>query len=81
MPVWPSAGNLNANFLGGNSGVGAIGSERQGARRETYVLVLSANGKTWTCNVSETVWSKYQDGATVPLKVHLTGGADCASLQ
>ncbi|MBL0243038.1 MAG: zinc ribbon domain-containing protein [Rhodoferax sp.] len=81
MPVWPSAGNLNANFLGGNSGVGAIGSERQGARHETYVLVLSANGKTWTCNVSETVWSKYQDGATVPLKVHLTGGADCASLQ
>lgn len=78
-PVWPTVSNLNANFLGG--GVGALGSEREGARREDYVLTLTAGSKTWTCNVSEAVWSKYQQGATMPLKVRLTGGADCASLK
>lgn len=71
--------NLNANFLGG--GMGALGSEREGTRRENYVLTLASGGKTWTCNVSETVWSKYQEGASTPLKVRLTGGADCDSLQ
>ena len=60
---------------------GALGSEREGSRLENYVLTLAAGGKTWTCNVSESVWSKYQEGATTPLKVHLTGGADCASLK
>jgi len=83
MPVWPTVSNLNANFLGGGvgSGMGALGSEREGTRRENYVLTLASGGKTWTCNVSESVWSRYQEGATTPLKVHLTGGADCASLK
>jgi hypothetical protein len=61
--------------------MGALGSEREGARRESYVLTLASGGKTWTCNVSEAVWSKYQEGATTPLTLRLTGGADCASLK
>lgn len=79
VPMWPGVGNLNANFLGGS--VGALGSERQGPRSERYELVLTNGEKTWTCNVPESVWSKYQDGATTDLKVRLTGGADCASLK
>jgi hypothetical protein len=78
-PAWPLVSNLNANFLGGS--VGTLGSEREGQRRENYVLTLGSGGKTWACNVSETVWNKYQEGATAPLKVHLTGGADCDSLK
>jgi hypothetical protein len=78
-PVWPMVGNLNANFLGGSGGT--PGSEREGARRESYVLTLGSGGKTWTCNVSEAIWNKYQEGTTTPIKVHLTGGADCASLK
>jgi hypothetical protein len=46
MPVWPMVSNLNANFLGG--GMGALGSEREGTRRENYVLTLASGGKTWT---------------------------------
>jgi hypothetical protein len=79
MPVWPQVSNLNANFLGGS--VGSLGSEREGARTENYVLTLASGGKTWTCNVSQSVWSRYQEGATTPLKVRLTGGADCDSLK
>ncbi|MBI2746456.1 MAG: zinc ribbon domain-containing protein [Burkholderiales bacterium] len=78
-PVWPTVSNLNANFPGG--GVGSLGSEREGTRHESYVLTLGSGGKTWTCNVPENVWSKYQEGATTPLKVRLTGGADCSSLK
>jgi len=83
MPVWPTVSNLNTNFLGAGvgGGVGALGSEREGTRRENYVLTLASGGKTWTCNVSERVWSKYQEGANTPLKVRLTGGADCDSLK
>jgi len=83
MPVWPTVSNLNANFLGAGvgGGMGALGSEREGARRENYVLTLASGGKTWTCNVSETVWNKYEQGSTTPLKVRLTGGADCDSLK
>jgi len=83
MPVWPTVSNLNTNFLGAGvgGGVGALGSEREGTRRENYVLTLASGGKTWTCNVSESVWSKYQEGANTPLKVRLTGGADCDSLK
>jgi hypothetical protein len=79
VPVWPGVGNLNANFLGGS--VGTLGSERLGPRSEHYELVLTNGKKTWTCNVPESVWSKYQDGATADLKVRLTGGADCGSLK
>ncbi len=79
MPVWPVVNNLNANYLGG--GLGSLGAEREGARRESYVLTLSSGGKTWTCNVSEAVWNKYQEGVAAPLKVRLTGGADCSSLK
>jgi uncharacterized protein YifE (UPF0438 family) len=59
----------------------ALGSEREGPRRENYVLTLASGDKTWTCNVPESVWSKYQEGTKTPLKVHLTGGADCDSLK
>ena len=83
MPVWPAVSDQNANFVGAGvgGGMGALGSEREGPRREDYVLTLASGGKTWTCNVPEAVWSKYQEGAKTPLKVHLTGGADCDSLK
>jgi len=73
-PTWPGVGFLQ----GGGSGLGA---EREGARRESYTLTLTAGDKHWTCDVPEAVWSRYQEGATVPLKVRLTGGADCGSLR
>lgn len=73
-PVWPS---LNA--LAPTSG--RIGAERAGARQESYTLALQSQGKQWTCNVPETVWRKYEQGASVPLKIRKLGGADCGSLQ
>jgi len=60
---------------------GCAGIRAPGARSERYELVLTNGKKTWTCNVPENVWSKYQDGASADLKVRLTGGADCASLK
>ena len=77
-PVWPALGNIgNANSLVGNT----MGAERSGARSESYVLSLQAGGKIFTCNVSESVWTKYEQGSTAPLKVRMTGGADCGSLK
>lgn len=73
MPVWPSVGTLS-------SGLNALGAEREGPRHESYELTLASGGKTWTCNVPETVWAKYTEGSTAPIKVRMTGGADCGSL-
>lgn len=76
-PMWPSLGNVgNANNL-----VNAMGAERAGPRRESYVLQLQSGGKTWTCNVPENVWSKYAQGSTAPVQVRVVGGVDCASLK
>ena len=77
-PVWPALGNIgNTNSLVGNT----MGAERAGPRSESYVLSLQSEGKTWTCSVSESVWTKYEQGTTAPLKVRMTGGADCSSLK
>ena len=78
-PAWPAVGRLNANGLTG--GAGALGSEREGPRHENYVLTLVAENKSWTCDVSEAIWTQYPIGTSTPLKVRLTGGADCASLK
>lgn len=71
-PVWPSMGTLSG---------GGMGAERAGPRSESYVLSLLSDGKRWTCNVSEAVWNKYQEGAALPIKVRRVGGVDCSSLQ
>ncbi len=77
-PVWPALGNIGT----GNSLVGnTMGAERAGPRSESYVLSLQSEGKTFTCNVSESVWNKFEQGMTTPLKVRMTGGADCGSLK
>lgn len=77
-PAWPALGNMAT----GNSLVGGgMGAERAGSRSESYVLSLQSEGKTWTCDVSETVWNKYEQGTTTPLQVRMTGGADCSSLK
>ncbi len=88
MPVWPSVGNLYSGSSGSNltmnglgGATGMVGAEREGPRRENYTLTLASGGKTWTCSVSENVWRKYEDGSTTPIKVRLTGGADCDSLK
>jgi len=84
LPAWPSVGNLNLANRGSNPlavASGPMGSEREGPRRETYVLKLASGSKLWTCMVSEPVWTKYAEGRTTPLKVRLTGGADCDSLK
>ena len=82
-PMWPALGpmgNTGGNNLGGLTG-SATGAERAGQRSESYVLSLQSGSKTWTCNVSESVWNKYEQGMTAPLQVRMTGGVDCSSLK
>jgi hypothetical protein len=75
-PTWPSA-SLNPSALGG---------ERIGAKSENYELTFkrdkndTSDNKKWTCNVSEAVWNKYQNGNKVTIKVRATGGMDCSTL-
>ena len=73
-PVWPTVGPLN-NLMN------TMGSERLGARNESYSLSLKSGTKVWTCKVPEKVWNQYTEGASAKVKVRLTGGADCDSLQ
>jgi len=73
-PVWPTVGPLRNQF-------NALGSERVGARSESYTLSLASGSKVWTCKVPESIWSRYTEGSTAALKVRLTGGADCDSLK
>ena len=81
-PMWPSMGPINTPGFGPGSGMRSdLGAEREGARRENYVLSLQSGGKTWTCEVPYPVWTKYQDGANVPIQVRMTGGVDCSSLK
>ena len=79
-PVWPTVGRLNSGGLGGLVPLNTLGAEREGARRESYVLKLTAGSKTWTCDVPQHVWEEYQEGNTTQLKVRLTGGADCSNV-
>ena len=59
----------------------ALGAEREGTRHENYVLSLQSGGKTWACGVPFDVWTKYQEGASLPIQVRMTGGVDCGSLK
>lgn len=79
-PVWPGVGALQGGF-GDMGGTGGLGAEREGPRRERYILSLAAGGKSWQCDVDQTVWERYPEGSSTPLKVRLTGGADCGSLK
>jgi hypothetical protein len=73
-PIWPQIGHLNSTGSG-------LGAEREGQRRESYALSIHGSGKSWTCNVTESVWSRYQQGATAPVMVRMIGGVDCSSLK
>lgn len=75
VPNWPLVGSLQA--VGGS----VLGAEREGGRSERYTLNLAADGKTWSCDVAPAVWEKYKPGSRVPIKLRMTGGADCGSLQ
>ncbi len=74
MPMWPSLSTMNGLTTG-------MGAERAGARSERYVVSLQSGNKTWTCDVPEAVWNKYEEGTSLPVRVRMTGGVDCASLQ
>ena len=80
-PVWPSVGNLADAQHGMNGPMLSLGAEREGSRREVYELTLTSDGKTWNCNVSESVWAKTIQGSTAQVKVRMIGGADCSTLQ
>ncbi len=80
LPMWPSVGRLNNN-VGAMDSMTTLGAERQGSRHENYVLILTAKDKTWTCNVPESVWINHPEETTTPIKVRMTGGADCGSLK
>lgn len=73
-PMWPSLSTMNGLATG-------MGAERAGVRSERYVLSLQSGSKTWTCNVPEAVWNKYEEGTSLPVRVRMTGGVDCASLK
>lgn len=54
-----------------------LGARRQGKRTETFTLEIA----TQSCEVSEAVWRKYADGATVKVQVRASSGAIvCSSL-
>lgn len=78
LPFWPTAG---PGIPIASDIPLRLGNQREGTRSEHYTLELSTQGKHWTCSVPEAVWSRYAEGATVPLKVRMTGGADCGSLR
>ena len=83
-PVWPSLGQLTHGKLGTNGALGSmgtIGAEREGARREVYELTLTSGGKSWSCKVSESIWTKTQQGSTTQVKVRMIGGPDCSTIQ
>lgn len=73
-PMWPSIGNLSERTTG-------PGAQRAGARSERYVVSLQSGGKSWSCDVPEALWNKYEEGVSVPVQVRRIGGVDCASLQ
>lgn len=73
-PMWPSPGPLNTLGTG-------LGAERTGARSERYGVSLRSGDKTWSCDVPEAVWNKYEEGTSVSVQVRRIGGVDCASLQ
>lgn len=72
VPTWPTS-QLSPQTLNHTG-------ERLGAKSENYELTFQHQNKTWNCSVPEAVWSKYQNGKPVTIKVRATGGVDCSAL-
>jgi hypothetical protein len=71
-PAWP-----NASFSGGSG----LGAEREAGRNADYRVILTADGKTYTCAADETLWRRIEVGASFSLPVGvLTGSPDCSAL-
>ncbi|MFZ5444565.1 MAG: zf-TFIIB domain-containing protein [Myxococcota bacterium] len=73
-PYWP---DVNLSRLGS-----ALGSEREGARREKYTLSLKGDdGKAYSCDLPATKWNAVPDGhkKVIPIGV-ITDSADCDKL-
>lgn len=65
-------------------GTGAVGSEREGARSESYVVVLRAPDASSddTCSFDQAKWKRFRPGTKVHGQVRvLTGGIDCTEIQ
>lgn len=73
-PAWPQVAGLR--------GGASVGSEREGARRETYTVTLKGpKGEAWSCDVAAAKWTALEVGSTRDVKVRvMTGGVDCGSL-
>ncbi|MCL4239334.1 MAG: hypothetical protein KJ047_13925 [Anaerolineae bacterium] len=81
-PAWPSQ-TLALSTGALTTGPASLGSEREGARREQYAVVIRLkNGKEQTCRFdSEADWTQYRAGLAVSLKLDIVGNADCATLK
>jgi hypothetical protein len=60
-----------------------LGCEREGARREEYLLKVEAKaGGFDTCSLGQAAWSRHALGEVYPVKVRvLGGGVDCDTLR
>jgi hypothetical protein len=74
-PRWPESSLAKA-------GCNHAGCEREGARAETYTLLLrGADGERHRCELPEALWARFVDGKTYPGKVRaVVGSLDCGSL-
>ena len=75
-PHWPLVA-LTRN------GCNTVGCEREGARRESYTVVLKdAQGESYRCNFDEKTWSGFASGSRYSGKLRaLVGSLDCSSLR
>ncbi|MBN1201854.1 MAG: zinc ribbon domain-containing protein [Anaerolineae bacterium] len=74
-PYWPEYTLATAT--------GRYGEEREGSRDETYIVVIREDdGDKHECELDDMAeWEKYSEGASVSLKLKITGGADCDTLK
>jgi len=64
-------------------GTGAVGSEREGARTESYVVVFRAPEASSddSCTFDQAKWKRFRPGSKVQGQVRvLTGGVDCTEI-
>ena len=80
MPVWPSVALQAAHGAQGAIGPNVLGAQRAGPRLEKYTVKLASGGKSWSCDVPEALWKQLNEGTLTPVKIRMTGGADCSSL-
>lgn len=76
-PSWPPV-NL------ARGGTGAVGSEREGARSESYVVVFRVPEASSddSCTFDQAKWKRFRPGSKVKGQVRvLTGGVDCTEIQ